>query len=154
MQSVTRIPALGVISLAFLALAAGSPVAAATEDEAVRAAALDYAEGWHTGDEERVARALHPDMLRQRVVREVLGDAEIVRVMDAAAVIRATRDGVGKGIDGSLMSLRVAILERHGNMAVARVVSPLYVDYLQMVRWQGRWVVLSVLWGTVAAPGE
>jgi hypothetical protein len=154
MLLVTRIPSLGAIGLALLALAAGAPVAAATEDDAVRAAALDYAEGWHTGDEERVARTLHPDMLRQRVVREVLGDAEIVQVMDAAAVIRATREGMGKGIDASLTSLRVAILERHGNMAVARVVSPLYVEYLQMVRWQGRWVVLSVLWGTVAAPGE
>jgi hypothetical protein len=34
------------------------------------------------------------------------------------------------------------------------VVSPLYVDYLQMVRWEGEWVILMVLWGTLAAPGD
>jgi hypothetical protein len=141
-------------ALCCLAMALPVVTVAATDDDAVRAAALDYAEGWHTGDAERVARALHPAMLKQRVVREVLGDAEVVQVMDAEGVIAAAREGLGTGIDASLTSLRVAILERHGNMAVARVVSPLYVDYLHMVRWQGRWVVLSALWGTVAAPGE
>jgi hypothetical protein len=39
-------------------------------------------------------------------------------------------------------------------MTVARVVSPLYVHYLQLVRWDDRWVVLAILWSTVAAPGD
>jgi hypothetical protein len=84
----------------------------------------------------------------------VLSRQEVVQVMDARTMIEAARDGQGQAIDSSLVSLRVAILDRHGDMATARVVSPLYVEYLQLVRWEGRWVVLSVVWGTVAAPGE
>jgi hypothetical protein len=134
-------------------LACGGP-AVASEDEVLREVVLDYAEGWYTGDELRLARVLHPQMLRRRVVTEVLSRQEVVQVMDAEAMVVAAREGQGKDIDPSLVSLRTAILDRHGDMATARVVSPLYVDYLQLVRWEGRWVVLSAVWGTVAAPGE
>lgn len=133
--------------------AAGAPVWA-DEDEAVRAVALDYAEGWATADAERMARALHPQALKRRVVVDVLSGEPRVQEMDAAELLRATRAGAGRPADPGPLNLRVAILDRHGDMTVARVVSPLYVHYLQLVRWEDRWVVLGVLWGTIAAPGE
>lgn len=132
-----------------------APVAAplgAADDEAIKAAALDYAEGWLTGDEERMSRALHPEMLKRRVVTELLSDTQTVQMLDAETLVRATREGVGVG--GGLLTFRVAILDQHGDMAVVRVVSELYVEYLHLVRWEGRWVILSVLWGTIASPGD
>ncbi len=152
MLSIWRRTLLGAAALLVLAL--GGAPALATDDEAVRAAALDYAEGWHTGDEERVARVLHPEFRKRRIVTEVLSETQVLQVMDADALLRATRAGGGSGISGGPLNLRVAVLDRHGDLAVVRVVSELYVDYLQMVRWQERWVVLSVTWGTVAGPGE
>jgi hypothetical protein len=143
--------------VAAVLLALNSPgVLATAEDDAIRTVALDYAEGWLTGDEQRMARALHPEALKRRVVTDVLDDTQRVQVLDAATLIKATAEGVGVGIGGTdgALSLRVAILDRHGDMAVVRVVSPLYVDYLQMVRWEGEWVILMVLWGTLAAPGD
>lgn len=135
--------------------AAGAPASArADEDEAVRAVALDYAEGWATADAERMARALHPQALKRRVVVDVLSGEPRVQQMAAAELIRATREGDGRPADPGPLNLRVAVLDRHGDMAVARVVSPLYVHYLQLVRWEARWVVLGITWGTVAAPGE
>lgn len=128
--------------------------AMASDDEAVRAAALDYAEGWHTADEERMARALHPEVQRRRVVTELISGRQVVQVMDAEEILRAARAGGGSQISGGPLNLRVAVLDRHGDLAVVRVVSELYVDYLQMVRWQERWVVLTVTWGTIAGPGE
>lgn len=139
---------------ALLVLGAVGEAANADEDEAVRAVALDYAEGWVTADAERMARALHPQALKRRVVADILSGEPRVQVIDAAELLRATRAGEGKPPDTGPLNLRVAILDRHGDMAVARVVSPLYVHYLQLVRWEGRWVVLGVVWGTVAAPGE
>lgn len=135
-----------------LLLASGGAAADVAEDEAIKATALDYAEGWLTGDEERMARALHPEMIKRRVVTDVLSDAHLVQELDAETLLRATREGVGVG--GGPLTFRVAILDRHGDMAVVRVVSSLYVDYLHMVRWEDRWVILSVLWGTIAAPGD
>lgn len=139
---------------ALLVLGAAGTPALADEDEAVRAVALDYAEGWATADAERMARALHPQALKRRVVADVLSGEPRVQEMDAAELLRATRAGEGRPADPGPLNLRVAILDRHGDMTVARVVSPLYVHYLQLVRWDDRWVVLGVLWGTIAAPGE
>ncbi|MDX2438456.1 MAG: nuclear transport factor 2 family protein [Acidobacteriota bacterium] len=43
--------------------------AAGPDDEAaIKATALDYLEGWYSGDAERMERALHPD-LAKRIVR-------------------------------------------------------------------------------------
>lgn len=154
MRSIRRSTWLGGTGAALLVLALGGPPAVASDDEAVRAAALDFAEGWHTGDEERVGRALHPEFMKRRIVTEVLTDVQVVQAMDADALLRATREGGGSGISGGPLNLRIAVLDRHGDLAAVRVVSELYVDYLHMVRWQDRWVVLSVTWGTIAGPGE
>jgi hypothetical protein len=151
MGRVSRNRGWGACGAALLLLASGGAQATIAEDEAIRAVALDYAEGWLTGDEERMARAVHPEILKRRVVTDVLSDRQSVQALDAETLIRATREGVGVG--GGPLSFRVAILDRHGDMAVVRIVSSLYVDYLQMVRWEGRWVILSVLWGTIAEPG-
>lgn len=152
MDGKSRVRAWGTCGLALLWLASGGALANVSEDEAIRSVALDYAEGWLTGDAERMARALHPEMLKRRVVTDVLSDIQTVQVLDAETLVRATRNGVGVG--GGPLTFRVAILDRHGDMAVVRVVSSLYVDYLHMVRWEGRWVILSVLWGAIAAPGD
>lgn len=138
--------------LVLLLLASGQALADVVVDEAIREVALDYAEGWLTGDAERMARALHPEMLKRRVVTDLLSDAQSVQELTAETLVSATRNGVGVG--GGPLTFRVAILDRHGDMAVVRVVSPLYVDYLHMVRWQGRWVILSVVWGTIDSPGD
>lgn len=142
----------GGLGVLLLLLALGDALASVAEDESIKSVALDYAEGWLTGDAERMTRALHPEMFKRRIVTDVLTDAQSVQVLNAEALIRATQDGVGIG--GGPLSFRVAILDRHGDLAVVRVVSSLYVEYLHMVRWEDRWVILSVLWGTIAAPGD
>lgn len=145
-----RRAAFAAIGLACVMLPAG----ALAEDAAVRAAALEYAEAWLTGDELRMARVLHPEVQKRRVLRDLHTGAEQLHVQDIEALLHATRLGVGTAEVAGALSVRVAVLDRHGDMAVARVVSPLYVDYLQLVRWREQWVVLSVTWGTLAGPGE
>ena len=148
----SRGPATALVTVvAALVFFAGS--AHASDDEAVRAAALDYAEGWYAGDAERLAQVLHPEAVKRRVVKDVITGEERVNVLGAEDLLRGAREGVGKE-PGGPVRLRVAVLDQHGDMAVARVVSMLYVDYLQLVRWNGRWVVLSVIWGTIESPGE
>ena len=137
-----------------LLLVFASSSARASDDEAMRAVAMDYAEAWTTADGDRMARALHPAATMRRVVSDLLTGEPRMQFMDAATVVSATRDGAGRESDAGPLNIRVAILDRHGDMAVARVVSPLYVHYLQLTRWDDRWVVLAILWSTVVAPGD
>lgn len=154
MQRLLFSPGLATV-LAMVAAGMGlsTAVAHAADDEPVRAAALDYAEGWYAGDADRLARALHPEAVKRRVVRDVITGEYRVNELGAEELIRGAREGVGK-MPGGPVRLRVAIIDQHGDMATARVVSMLYVEYLQMVRWNDRWVVLSVLWGTIEGPGD
>ena len=57
------------LGITLFAAAIGPAFAASPEDEAaIRAAALDYLEGWYAGDAARMERSLHPD-LAKRIVR-------------------------------------------------------------------------------------
>jgi len=38
--------------------------------DAVIKACLDYAEGWYTGDAERMQRSLHPDLVKRTIDRD------------------------------------------------------------------------------------
>lgn len=136
--------------LPVLAIAVLWPAAATADpatDEAITATALDYAEGWFTGDAARVERALHPEFLKRRVVTDVSTGEQSVHELDARTMVRATADGVGRGAWAGPLEFRVTILDRYEDMATVRVVSPMYVDYLHVVKWEGRWVILSAMWG-------
>ena len=135
-------------------LAAAPAAAAPAEDEAIKATALDYIEGWYLGDAERVAQALHPQLLRRRVTVDVATGEPRVQDLDAATMVRAAAQGVGRAALRGPLDVTVTILDQYQDLADVRVVSPLYVDYLHLVKWDGRWVILSGLWGPVAVPGE
>ena len=52
-------------ALVFTLLLAAAPLAAqsAADSSAIRATALDYIDGWWSGDQDRMAAALHPELV-------------------------------------------------------------------------------------------
>ena len=69
-----RFPSALVLATFALAAAAGLPAAASAGDDApdadvaaITAAVHDYIDGWFTSDPERMAGALHPNLLKARV---------------------------------------------------------------------------------------
>ena len=40
----------------------------------------------------------------------------------------------------------VTVLDIFGNAACAKIVASDWVDYLQLAKWRGRWVIINVLW--------
>jgi hypothetical protein len=134
-------------ALVILCLWPALAVADPETDRAITATALDYAEGWFTADGERMQRALHPEFMKRRVLTDVASGDQVVQEMDAQTMVRATMQGLGRGAWSGPLDFRVTILDRYEGMADVRVVSPLYVDYLHVVKWGERWVILSVMWG-------
>lgn len=53
-----------VLGLGAPATAADHHESAASDEAKIRAAALDYIEGWYEGDAERMERALHPHLAK------------------------------------------------------------------------------------------
>ena len=135
--------------LALGLLAVGAPTAraqTAAEAIAIRATALDYAEGWYAGDGDRMSRALHPELVKRILVSDTATDRTFVQTMGASALVNGTRHGYGKGTPADRQQKDVTVLDVFGNAAIAKVVMADWVDYLQLVRVDGRWVIVNVLW--------
>jgi hypothetical protein len=129
-------------------LLAAAPAAAQTEGDsaAIRATALDYAEGWYTGDAERMGHALHPELVKRIVVADTATGKSVLQNMGASALVNGTRHGYGQTTPKDKQQKDVTILDIFGNAASAKAVMADWVDYMQLAKVDGRWVIVNVLW--------
>jgi hypothetical protein len=128
-------------------LAAGSARAQSAADSAgIRAAALDYIEGWYTGDGLRMTRALHPELAKREVETDPKSQKSVLSQMGAKELVEYTRKGGGKDTPVRKRQADVSILDIYQGAASAKVIATDWVDYLHLTRWNGRWVIVNVLW--------
>ncbi|MDQ3282783.1 MAG: nuclear transport factor 2 family protein [Acidobacteriota bacterium] len=106
----------------------------------IRAAALDYAEGWYAGDAQRMARAVHPDLAKRIVVRSG------VQSMTAEQLVDGTRKGYGTDVPKEKQLAEVRILDIFGNAASVRVEMSGWIDYMHLGKFEGEWKIVNVLW--------
>lgn len=118
-----------------------------TADSAgIRTAALDYAEGWYAGDGARMARAVHPELVKRIIVIDQSTGAAIVSGMGATQLVNGTRRGSGKETPAARQRKDVVVLDITGNAAIAKLTMADWVDYLQLGKLDGRWQIVNVLW--------
>jgi len=141
----TRLIAVALLALVSPALAAGQTASTAQDSAAIRTAALDYIQGYYDGDATRMERALHPE-LAKRIVRTGDNGRSQLGQMSAMSLVQGTRAGGGKEIPAAERRSDVRILDIYQNAASARIDASGWVDYLHLARWNGRWVIVNVLW--------
>jgi hypothetical protein len=112
---------------------------------AIRQTALDYIQGWYTGDAARMERALHPELAKRIVRSDTLGNYRLDQ-QSAMTLVQGTRNGYGKSTPEADRHDDVRILDIYRNAASARIDASDWVDYLPLAKWRGRWVIVNVLW--------
>jgi ribosomal protein L16/L10AE len=127
-------------ALGLILLAAVSFHASAEDQAQIRAAALDYAEGWYTGDAARMERAVHPDLAKRIAERGKLDHTS------AADLVNGTRAGHGKGTPKAKQLAEVKILDVFGNAASVRLEMGGWIDYMHLAKIDGQWKIVNVLW--------
>jgi hypothetical protein len=130
-------------SLAVMPLSAFSQ--SRSDSAAIRQTALDYIQGWYTGDAVRMERALQPELAKRIVRADSLGNNRIDQ-QSAMTLVIATRMGYGKSTPQADRRDDVRILDIYRNAASVRIDASYWIDYLQLARWRGRWVIVNVLW--------
>lgn len=130
-----------------VALGISTSLAAQTHEDStgIRQAAADYIEGWYSGNGDRMARALHPELVKRIMLSDTSGNVWI-RGMTATELVRGTRIGGGTDTPAADRRTDIRILDLFQNAASARIDAGGWIDYLHLVRWRGRWVILNVLW--------
>jgi hypothetical protein len=115
------------------------------DSAAIRQTALDYIQGWYAGDGPRMERALHPELTKRIVRSDSLGRYRL-DTQSAMTLVQNTRTGGGKDTPAADRHDDVRILDIYRNAASVRIDASYWVDYLQMAKWRGRWVIVNVLW--------
>jgi hypothetical protein len=113
--------------------------------EAIKQTALDYIEGWYEGNADRMERALHPDLAKRIVNTNDRGRSRLDQ-MSALGLIQGTRAGYGKDTPREKQLKDVTILDIFGNAASVKIVATDWIDYLHVAKYNGRWVIVNVLW--------
>lgn len=126
------------------ALAQGKPVLG-QEEVAISRAALDYVEGWYQGDAERMDRALHPDFVKRAPLTLPTGK-EVLKGASKQTMVEMTRAGGGTNSPYAKQKCEVTVFDVHEKLASAKVVSGDYVDYLHLLKTDGAWKIVNVLW--------
>ena len=125
------------------------PVASAAQSTAdstaIRATALDYIEGWYEGNPERMERALHPDLAKRIVRTNAQGQSQLGQ-MSAMGLVQGVKRGGGKDTPKEKQQRDVTILDVYGNAASVKIVASDWIDYLHIAKFNGRWVIVNVLW--------
>lgn len=141
-------------ALAFVAAATSTNAQSVSDSAGIRRAALDYIEGWYAGDAPRMERALHPE-LAKRIVRTDSSSSESrLSQMSALSLVQGTRSGGGTRTPSERQQKDVSILDIHRGAASAKVVASDWIDYLHLAKWNGRWVIVNVLWELRPPAGE
>ena len=125
---------------------ATSAAAAADESAAIKATALDYAQGWYEGNGERMERALHPELAKRMVYTDKESGKSRLSQMSAMTLTQATREGHGKDTPKAEQQADVTILDRFGNVAIVKCEMSGWIDYMEMAKWNGQWKIVNVLW--------
>ena len=135
-----------ILALAVTAALLSPARAQSPEDTAgIRQAALDYIESWYEANPERMERALHPDLAKRIVRRNPNGESQLDH-MTASTLVENVRKGGGKKTPPEKQQKDITILDVYENVATVKLVASSWIDYLQIAKFNGRWVIVNVLW--------
>lgn len=115
----------------------------AADSAAIRATALDYIDGWYTNNPVRMERALHPHLAKRLVWADSTGKSHLVD-LTALELIQGTK--AHPPVPASERRDDVTILSTFGNAAMVRIEATEWVDFLQVIKWNGSWKIINVVW--------
>ena len=116
---------------------------------AAEACIRDYFEAWFAGDAARMRGALHPELAKRGYLDQG-GGPELARET-SDSMVDFTSLGIGTRVRPEQRSLSIRIDDLHGNIASATVDSPVYREYVHLVRTPDGWRILNTLWQPTAA---
>ncbi len=112
----------------------------------IKEAALNYIDGWYAGDTLRMDKALHPDLVKSTPVSIEQTKGAVISTLSKSYMVEMTKMGVGKKAPREKIKNEVKVLDIHENIASVKVTSFEFTDYLHLIRVNGDWKILQVLW--------
>jgi hypothetical protein len=111
--------------------------------EAILEPARDYIESWLDGDPDRMARCLHPELVKRTIVVDTAVGDPGIQTLSREQMVGFTAKGEGTRYE---RPYELSLLDAYGDIATVRLFSSRYMDYLHIARFGDRWQIVNVLW--------
>lgn len=113
----------------------------------IRQAALDYIESQHQPNPSQMERALHPRMVKRTFWKDKPTGKDYVRETTSESMILLA-ESYNKNSDKFPSSPRkeVILLDVSERTASVKLVADEWIDYMHIVKLNGTWKIINVLW--------
>ena len=129
--------------------AQGSPPSSAAGEAGVRAAVLDYVEGFYEGDSTRLLRSVWPSALKYGYAKRDAGPYAGMRMEFPSGFMSYARNvREGRTRTPANAPKDIVVFDVQDQTASAKLTAWWGTDYLLLARENGRWMITHVLWQT------
>jgi len=119
----------------------------AVDREGVRRAALDYLEGFYEGDSAKIVRSVRPNVRKVGYFTPRGVTTYEAEEMSYAEMIGYANNFKKNGRTTPATAPREVIVgEVNDQTATAKVVAWWGIDYLQLAKYDGKWMIVNVMW--------
>ena len=116
-------------------------------EDSIRAAALDYADGFYSGDAERMKKAIHFD-LNKAFPRYIAKTGQVSLTYSTySMLVEMSAAKTGYKTD-TARHISTQILQVTPEIAVVKVRSAEFNDYLELAKTGREWKIINVLWNS------
>ena len=135
--------------LTFLFISCSYMSAYSQDKVKIKRAALDYIEGFYTGDTLKIKRSIHPDLSKLGYGRKSKGSKEHIMSYDRAIGFARDVANDPRLAASSDAVKKIEILDAQDKIACVKVTVYWGIDYLLMVKYGDKWMITKVLWQAV-----
>lgn len=126
-----------------------SPLHAQSQKDslAIKQAALDYIESQHTVNPAQFERSAHPRMVKRTFWNHKKAGKEYLRetFRDAMILLAGTYNKNGDQFPKNPKK-EVVILDIYDKIASVKLIADDWIDYMHIVKLNGKWQIVNVLW--------
>ena len=118
------------------------------DSAAVRRAALDYLEGFYEGDSSKIVRSVRIDVRKIGYYKgQEAGSTYATDEMPFPAMIEYTNNfRKNRRVTPATAPREVIVGEVNDQTATAKVVAWWGIDYLHLAKYNGKWMIVNVIW--------
>lgn len=113
----------------------------------IRQAALDYIQSQHNAAPEQFERSAHPRMVKRTFWTNKKSGKEYLRetFTDAMILLAETYNQEGNRFPENPRK-EVVILDIYDKTASVKLIADEWIDYMHIVKLNGKWQIINVLW--------
>ncbi|MDD5361072.1 MAG: nuclear transport factor 2 family protein [Ignavibacteria bacterium] len=116
-----------------------------SDSAAIVRTVLNYGEGYYSGSPERMESALHSNL--NKVAPEKIDENgnTILNYSTVSGLVELCREKIGI-LEESKRKISVTVFRFSDNIAFAKIMSSRFNDYLHLIKEDGNWKIINVLW--------